>query len=237
MDINTIVNNANNVLRDLGLSPSQITKEIAASYGITGIGTVDNEVDAFRHAYASAVATYLMGEGIAKGVGDYNEDRIPIPTDPVELEDYQNARNMDLWNNDIGREIGSTASSIEEIGQRVAEAIRQGRTINGLDDTTKTWTEPAQQPEISITDIMSRPLGRLITAFFRPFPGSLIMQVGMEALVELYRSLFTTASTAILPRRDPLILDLDNDGTETIGVDPELTLTMMQTGSQSRPDG
>lgn len=33
------------------------------------------------------------------------------------------------------------------------------------------------------------------------------------------RSLFTTASSAAVPRRDPLILDLDRDGTETIGVE------------------
>ena len=71
---------------------------------------------------------------------------------------------MDLWNNDIGREIGKTASSIEEIGQRVAEAIKSGQTINGIDDT-RQWTEPAQQPEISIPDILTHPLGRLITGF------------------------------------------------------------------------
>jgi hypothetical protein len=33
------------------------------------------------------------------------------------------------------------------------------------------------------------------------------------------RSLFTTASSVAVPRRDPLILDLDGDGTETIGVE------------------
>ena len=76
MDVNTIIKNANETLKTLGLSPSQITEAIAASYGITGIGTVNNEVDAFRHAYSSAVATYLMGEGVAKAVGDYNEDRL-----------------------------------------------------------------------------------------------------------------------------------------------------------------
>jgi len=78
MDTNTIVKNANEVLSKLGLSPSQINEAIAAGYGITGVGTVNNEVDAFRHAYSSAVATYLMGEGIAKAVGDWNEDSINV---------------------------------------------------------------------------------------------------------------------------------------------------------------
>jgi len=76
MDINGIIKSVNEILKKLGLGPSQITKERAEAYGITGSGTVDNEVDAFRHAYASAVATYLMGEGIAKVVGDYNEARL-----------------------------------------------------------------------------------------------------------------------------------------------------------------
>lgn len=61
----------------------------------------NDEIDAFRHAYMQAYITINQGKKVAKIIGDVYE----------KWGDYNGAqdskeRNMDLWNNEIGRLIG-----------------------------------------------------------------------------------------------------------------------------------
>lgn len=62
---------------------------------------MDDEIDAFRHAYMQAHMTIEYGKDIAKVIGDIYEKW-------GDYTESQNAkqRNMDLWNNEIGRQIG-----------------------------------------------------------------------------------------------------------------------------------
>lgn len=65
----------------------------------------NNEADAFKHSYLEAELTCLVGKYIAKLLGDYHEYDGNKKGQP-KLE-----RNMDLWNNRIGRQIGVEVGS------------------------------------------------------------------------------------------------------------------------------
>ena len=60
----------------------------------------NNEGDAFKHCYSQAELTLFLGAKIAEWIGIKHEDNNPYNT-PAE-------RNMDLHNNEIGRDMGKT---------------------------------------------------------------------------------------------------------------------------------
>ena len=82
----------------------QITKEYQKEYGfdmgVDNKKTWDNESDAFRHTYMQAFLTIYCGEDNAKNLGDEHEHEGLIK------RHNSNEANMDLWNNNQGREIG-----------------------------------------------------------------------------------------------------------------------------------
>jgi hypothetical protein len=120
-------------------SPAEIQKYLNSlqqeSKGLCdelGIPITDNnplghndQRDAFRHAYASAIAAYEHGWELSLLGGYYREI-----TSPNELNELC----MDLWNNRVGREIGANATSREEIAQKVWETLQNNQLITGLDD-------------------------------------------------------------------------------------------------------
>lgn len=59
--------------------------------------THNNEADAFKHAYLSWHLAWYYGDQKAKELGDMHEDETPNAP--------YGERNMDLWNNAMGREI------------------------------------------------------------------------------------------------------------------------------------
>ncbi len=61
----------------------------------------NDEVDAFRHAYMQAHMTLEYGKDVAKVIGDIYERWGDYTEGQNSIE-----RNMDLWNNEIGRQIG-----------------------------------------------------------------------------------------------------------------------------------
>ena len=80
------------------------TREAQKKYGFdmtkkkySNSNTHNNEADAFKHAFLSWYLSYYHGDEEAKRLGDMHEDE--TPNAPF----YE--RNMDLWNNAIGREI------------------------------------------------------------------------------------------------------------------------------------
>ena len=77
------------------------TKDAQKKYGFAiGTGkhaTWNNESDAFKHAFLSWFLSYYINDSEAKRLGDMHENE--TPNAPL----YE--RNMDLWNNAIGREI------------------------------------------------------------------------------------------------------------------------------------
>lgn len=94
----------------------------ATSLGLSG--QWNGEWDAFRHAYVSAEMTRIYGAGTAKFLGDMNE----IKGQFVNGQPHQE-KNMDLWNNKAGRDIGANSSSPAETAHRVKNALENGALI------------------------------------------------------------------------------------------------------------
>ncbi|MCM1266227.1 MAG: hypothetical protein NC200_08525, partial [Candidatus Gastranaerophilales bacterium] len=69
-------------------------------FGEKGGSSHNNEADAFKHTYMSAEMTCIAGYDISKNRADYHETKGNKKGQP-KGEYY-----MDLWNNEIGRQIG-----------------------------------------------------------------------------------------------------------------------------------
>ena len=83
----------NNILK----ATSKAQKKYGFSIGTGEHATWNNEADAFKHAYLSWYLTHNYGRGVAEWLGNMHEDETP------NAPSYE--RNMDLWNNQIGREV------------------------------------------------------------------------------------------------------------------------------------
>jgi hypothetical protein len=99
-----------------------------------GAGFSDNDVDAFRHAYVSGVFTQEYSEMAADLLGRLNE------LNPADL--YSNARdprsrNMDLWNNAVGRKYGAKCRTRDELWATLHAALRSGELITSLHDSRR----------------------------------------------------------------------------------------------------
>lgn len=97
-------------------------------------GLEDNDVDAFRHSYVSGVFTQIYGEATADVFGRLNE------LDPASL--YSNSqnpgsRNMDLWNNSIGRKYGKKTNSRKALLKKIHEALKKRELITDPKDARK----------------------------------------------------------------------------------------------------
>lgn len=71
-------------------------------------GLVDNDIDALRHAYVSAVYVMEYGSGTADLLGRLREY---FNSTDSEIK----SRNMDLWNNSFGRSYGKKFKRGEEL--------------------------------------------------------------------------------------------------------------------------
>lgn len=94
-------------------------------------GLEDNDVDAFRHAYVSGVFTQEYGEKVANFFGLANEYWIP--------GQYSHAmsprsRNMDLWNNKVGRKYGKKTRGRKSLLKFIHKSLKQGELIIDLRD-------------------------------------------------------------------------------------------------------
>ncbi|MBR6127987.1 hypothetical protein IKQ21_09915 [bacterium] len=104
-------------------------------------GTHNNDADAFKHAFMQAYATICVNRAWAKFGGDIHEF--------VEgFGDSLDERNMDLWNNSIGREVAHdlksflgnkyNSYSIDELSNMASDMIvdkmRNGELITNPDD-------------------------------------------------------------------------------------------------------
>ena len=72
-------------------------KQYGFEIGTGKEATHNNASDAFKHAYLSWYLKHHYGQNTAKWLGDMHEDETP------NAPNYE--RNMDLWNNQIGREV------------------------------------------------------------------------------------------------------------------------------------
>ena len=171
--------------------------------------------DAYRHAYTSAVITgkYNFGEIIAKILGDKNEE----PYDPngkhkgMTEEQYNAEKNMDLWNNNVGREEYKSWKKATEQGvtndpldKWIYDRVKDGTTINDPSDP-RQWREPG--PDNS-TGSGSFPGGHGPDS---PFGTPDAPRPGAPRWFDPF-GWFN-------PPPSPLVLDLDGDGVEIVSLD------------------
>jgi len=122
---------------------SKITNSAISKYGLKlnkEGNAVDCEADAFRHAYMQWWIAFRYGTSLAKYLGDRHEHG----NNP----DIRRDTNMDLWNNQIGREIAEEMSEkysrdievydldwFDEIAEKkIVEKIRNGELITDPSD-------------------------------------------------------------------------------------------------------
>lgn len=148
----------------------QDANKYAKGFGLDPESSTDGEWDAYRHAYASAAMTQDYGENLANLAGWLNEVNADL------FSDYQNpkSRNMDLWNNAKGREIGLEGGSLDDLADKALEALLDGDLIvdpdnddreyddadHGIGDDNHTTkpSDPHQTPYDPTTPGMSDPL-------------------------------------------------------------------------------
>ena len=92
-------------------------------------GFQHNDVDALRHAYASGVFTMKYGENVAAFLGIARE-LFPGSSG----SDAAKSRNMDLWNNAVGRKYGKKAKTRTDLFQFLLKALNNGELIIDLKD-------------------------------------------------------------------------------------------------------
>ena len=70
----------------------------------------DNDVDAFRHAYVSGAYALEYNEDVSEKLGVIQEH---IPLGGSSSPNSEASKNMDYWNNEVGRKYGKKAKTRE----------------------------------------------------------------------------------------------------------------------------
>jgi len=84
------------------------------------------QLDAYRHALASATVSYTLGEWA-----------VNLTTSVFEWDD-KDSNKMDRQNNRIGAGIGSTVESFSEIEPAILQSVQKG-AVNSADLNQITW--------------------------------------------------------------------------------------------------
>ncbi len=179
------------------ISFTQKSYNLAQQYGgLTGNSDPterahNDAYDAYRHTLMSAELTGKFGADVAKWLMDNHEKENPNP--PSET-------NMDKWNNGVGRDEYKKWKNAfdhgltkDPLSKWIYDRVKQGKTINDLTDP-RIWIEPINTDD---WDDIS------------PWNAH-------EGIHPSTNYEFQDAITP--PRRDPLAIDLDGDGIETVGI-------------------
>ena len=184
----------------------------SAKYGFSDDHSgINYEMDAFRHAYSSAVMTYDYNRLVSRLAGDAHEmvgllyNMTRTGDDFVPYSDT----NMDEWNNYIGRDIGSKAQNREEIAQQVADALNSGKLI-----TDKTGQIDKRQYPFDLPSWI--PYSEDYKKADTPrFTDKNWQDNGYQCLAPWVKER-QKKNNGKYHVYDPLALDLDDDGIETV---------------------
>ncbi len=94
-------------------------------------GHVDNDVDAFRHAYVSGVLTMQLSANQAAFYGYLQE---LTGGNGSSASNSEAAKNMDFWNNAVGRKYGKKAKTRKALLNMIQKALKNGELIINLND-------------------------------------------------------------------------------------------------------
>lgn len=108
-----------------------LPKRKDGKFDLLAPGFDDNDVDAFRHAYVSGVFTQEYGEQAANLFGLANEFS---PEAQASHLASPRSRNMDLWNNRVGRKYGKKTKGRKTLLKLIHGALKRGELIVDLND-------------------------------------------------------------------------------------------------------
>ena len=80
----------------------------------------DSDIDAFRHAYVSGRYTQEYGEWVADVLGQLNE----VVSYASPGTRHPREKNMDLWNNAVGRKYGKKSRSKDRLAELLIQAMK-----------------------------------------------------------------------------------------------------------------
>ena len=106
----------------------RLSRDASGQFDESGGEMRNNDVDAFRHAYVSGAMTQRWGEKIAELLGLIVE---------VLGRNPEAERNMDLWNNAVGRKYGKKTRSLGDLAAYLQWALDAGELIVSLTDPRK----------------------------------------------------------------------------------------------------
>lgn len=104
----------------------KLPRKSDGSFDLSSGEFYDNDIDAIRHAYTSGIFTQEYGEKVTEILGDMNE---LVPFGGNSSSNSPNSRNMDLWNNWIGRKLGLKTSGKLKLFKLVLKALKNGELI------------------------------------------------------------------------------------------------------------
>ena len=93
-------------------------------------GLHNNDVDAFRHAFVSGVFTQEYNERTADVFGQLNE----LFSFALRSQPGPGEKNMDLWNNAVGRKYGKKAKTRKELADFLKRALESGELMTTPND-------------------------------------------------------------------------------------------------------
>jgi hypothetical protein len=142
----------------------KLPKNADGTVNVRSPGLDDNDVDAFRHAYVSGVFTQEYGETAANFLGLINE---LDPAGAVSNSGSPRSRNMDLWNNRVGRKYGKKTRGRKTLLKLIHQALKRGELIADLEDPREFAgaTEPPSRISKPIIALTKSKLGRNETYF------------------------------------------------------------------------
>ncbi|MFC1617253.1 DUF6973 domain-containing protein [Candidatus Margulisiibacteriota bacterium] len=142
-------------------------------------GLVDNDVDAFRHAYTSGRYTQEHGEKWADRLGSLWE--LKGNSSSGNISD----KNMDLWNNAVGRKYGKITKTKEELAKVLRKALGEGELIITPDDPRryKGDTSNKLDPDKPVIVIKEKETGRN-EIFFDTITGQVMDRKTFVDLIE-----------------------------------------------------
>jgi hypothetical protein len=102
----------------------QLPKKPDGRFDEANLVFVNSDIDAFRHAYVSAVFTHEYGPSVAELFGRLNELTSIFSPGASAGEE-----NMDLWNNAVGRRYAAKYKDKAKLLEGLRDALRKGEFI------------------------------------------------------------------------------------------------------------
>ncbi|HEX2548054.1 MAG TPA: hypothetical protein VHL79_24430, partial [Ramlibacter sp.] len=154
--------------------------------------------NSFTHAFFSAYITNHYSENAARVLGDWRE-RVG--------GNSERDRNVDLWNNGQGREVGRNLPLNTPVGA-IADAVKQRMDSGGL---VMNKNDPRVDPQSFPRDLLPGGISGSMNnwGLFDPMGNPVSGDVNAAY----------SAARNWSPPQDPLVLDLNGNGIQTVGLD------------------